>query len=104
MDYFTIATILIVLSAIFGYINVRFIKLPITIGLMVVTLFFTLVVVVLGYFDDTLLIREKEFISQIDFKTVLLDIMLSYLLFAESLILSFPTINPQATIAKGADI
>ena len=95
MDYFTIATILIVLSAIFGYINVKFIKLPITIGLMVITLFFTLVVVVLGYFDDTLLIREKEFISQIDFKTVLLDIMLSYLLFAGALHTNFQQLKVQ---------
>ena len=95
MDYFTIAAILIVLSAIFGYINVRFIKLPITIGLMVITLFFTLVVVVLGYFDDTLLIREKEFISQIDFKTVLLDIMLSYLLFAGALHTNFQQLKVQ---------
>ena len=29
MDYYSIATILIVLSALFGYINVRFLKLPI---------------------------------------------------------------------------
>ena len=82
MDYYSITTILIVLSALFGYINVRFLKLPTTIGLMVITLLFTLAVVILSYFDDTLLIREKELILSIDFQTVLLDIMLSFLLFA----------------------
>ena len=95
MDYFSIATILIVLAAIFGYINVRFLKLPITIGLMIITLFFTLVVVVLSYFDDTLLIREKELISSIDFETVLLDIMLSYLLFAGALHTNFQQLKVQ---------
>ena len=36
MDYFSAAAILVVLSAVFGYINVRFLKLPITIGLMII--------------------------------------------------------------------
>jgi len=95
MDYFSIATILIVLSALFGYINVRFLKLPITIGLMVITLLFTFVVVALSYIDDTLLIREKELISSIDFETVLLDIMLSYLLFAGALHTNFQQLKVQ---------
>jgi CPA1 family monovalent cation:H+ antiporter len=89
MDYFAIATILIVLSAAFGYINVKFIKLPDTIGLMVITILFTLAVFTLSYFDDTLLEKEKELITQIDFKTVLLDIMLSFLLFAGALHTNF---------------
>lgn len=95
MDYFSIATILIVLSAIFGYINVRFIKLPSSIGLMVVTILFTLVVLGLSYFDDTLLQREKEFITSIDFKTVLLDVMLSFLLFAGALHTNFQQLKIQ---------
>lgn len=95
MDYFTIATVLIVLSAVFGYINVKFIKLPDTIGLMVITILFTLGVLALSYFDDTLLQKEKEFISQIDFKTVLLDVMLSFLLFAGALHTNFQQLKVQ---------
>lgn len=95
MEYFSIATILIVLSALFGYINVRFLKMPITIGLMVITLIFTLIVIVIGYFDDTLLIREKELIQSIDFETILLDIMLSYLLFAGALHTNFEQLKVQ---------
>lgn len=95
MDYFSVAAILTVLSAVFGYINVRFLKLPITIGLMIITMVFTLVVVAIGQFDDTLLTREKELISQIDFKTVLLDIMLSFLLFAGALHTNFAQLKVQ---------
>ena len=95
MDYFAIATILVVLSAVFGYINVRFFKLPDTIGLMVITILFTLGVLAFSYFDDTLLEKEKEFISQIDFKTVLLDIMLSFLLFAGALHTNFQQLKIQ---------
>ncbi len=95
MEYFTIATVLIVLSALFGYINVRFLKMPITIGLMVITLIFTLIVIVIGYFDDTLLLREIELIQSIDFETVLLDIMLSFLLFAGALHTNFERLKVQ---------
>ena len=85
MDYFVIASVLVFISAFFGYVNVRFIKLPTTIGLTLITIVFTLGVFALSYFDDTLLEAERYIITQIDFKTVLLDIMLSFLLFAGAL-------------------
>jgi CPA1 family monovalent cation:H+ antiporter len=95
MDYFSVAAILTVLSSVFGYINVRFLKLPLTIGLMIITMVFTIVVVAIGQFDDTLLLREKELIANIDFKTVLLDIMLSFLLFAGALHTNFIQLRVQ---------
>lgn len=95
MDYFIISAILVFVSAIFGYINVRFLKLPNTIGLMLITIVFTLVVFVIGYVDDTLLNAEKYIISKIDFKTVLLDIMLSFLLFAGALHTNFEQLRVQ---------
>ncbi len=95
MDYYTIASILVVLSAIFGYINVRFLKLPITIGLMIITIVFTVVVLIIGQFNDTLLLREKALIMGIDFETVLLDIMLSFLLFAGALHTNFAQLRVQ---------
>ncbi len=95
MEYYSIATILIVLSALFGYINVRFLKLPITIGLMLITIVFTVVVVAIAQFDNTLLLRERAFIAEIDFETVLLDIMLSFLLFAGALHTNFNQLKVQ---------
>jgi CPA1 family monovalent cation:H+ antiporter len=95
MDYYAIVTVLIVLSALFGYINIRFLKLPITIGLMVITIIFTLIIVVIGQFDDALLLRERAFVGSIDFKTVLFDIMLSFLLFAGALHTNFEQLKIQ---------
>jgi CPA1 family monovalent cation:H+ antiporter len=95
MDYFSIATILVVLSAAFGYINIRFLKLPDTIGLMLITIVFTLAIFALSYFDDTLLEKERELILNIDFQTVLLDIMLSFLLFAGALHTNFQQLKIQ---------
>ena len=95
MEYFLITTALVFIAAIFGYINVRFLKLPNTIGLMVITIVFTLGVLGLSYFDDTLLNAEKYIITKIDFKTVLLDIMLSFLLFAGALHTNFKQLKIQ---------
>ena len=95
MDYFVIASILVLISAVFGYINVRFLKLPNTIGLMLITIIFTLAVLALSYFDDTLLDAERFIIRQIDFKTVLLDVMLSFLLFAGALHTNFEQLKVQ---------
>jgi len=94
-DYFFIITILVVLSALFGYINVRFLKLPNTIGLMLITIVFTFGVFAISYFDSTLLDAERFIIKQIDFKSVLLDVMLSFLLFAGALHTNFEQLKVQ---------
>lgn len=95
MDYFIIAAIIVFISAIFGYLNVRFLKLPNTIGLMLITIVFTLAVFAISYVDDTLLNAERDIIGQIDFKSVLLDVMLSFLLFAGALHTNFKRLKVQ---------
>ncbi len=94
-NYFFIITILVLLAASFGYINVRFLKLPNTIGLMLITIVFTLAVFGISYIDSTLLDAEKYIIKQIDFKSVLLDVMLSFLLFAGALHTNFEQLKVQ---------
>ncbi len=59
MDVYGIITILVVLSAIFGYINIRFMDMPNSIGLMVITLVFTLVVLGIGTFDNGILETQR---------------------------------------------
>lgn len=95
MSLYEILTVLTFLAALFGYINARFIKLPTTIGLMLISILFTLVVVLLGYFDDTLYRAEVELIKQIDFEAVLMDYMLSFLLFAGALHTNFQKLKSQ---------
>lgn len=95
MEYFLITTVLVCLAAIFGFINVKFLKLPNSIGLMLITIVFSLGVLAISSFDDTLLNAEKEIITSIDFQTVLLDIMLSFLLFAGALHTNFEQLRVQ---------
>ncbi|WP_434037587.1 cation:proton antiporter [Formosa sp. 4Alg 33] len=95
MDYFIIITTLVSLAAAFGYINVRFLKLPNTIGLMLITLVFTLVVLAIATIDKTLLLAERKLITEIDFRAVLLDVMLSFMLFAGALHTNFEQLKIQ---------
>ncbi len=89
MDLLTIITILIVLAALFGYINVRFLKLPITIGLMIVSIAFSMVMLALGYLDPDIIAMEEQLVAAIDFRRLLMDGMLSLLLFAGALHVDF---------------
>ena len=95
MDLFVIASILIVLSALFGYINVRFLKLPNTIGLMIIAIVFTLGLFLTSFVNPSLLDFAERLISQIDFKTVLLDVMLGFLLFAGAMHTNFEQLKVQ---------
>ncbi|MBL0765853.1 cation:proton antiporter [Marivirga atlantica] len=85
MSIFQIITILFVISALFSYINVRFFKLPTTIGLMIMAMIFTLCITISSLFTDVLLKEAVAIINSIDFKEVLMDVMLSFLLFAGAL-------------------
>lgn len=85
MDIFNIVVILTLLAAAFAYINTKFLKLPFTIGLMIIAIVFTLIIVLIGAVDKEVLLEAKLLVRSIDFETVLLDIMLSFLLFAGAL-------------------
>jgi len=85
MNYFELASILVSLSAIFGYINEKYLKLPTTIGLMLIAIVFTLLSTAVSYINPTVFNQQREMISQIDFSEILLDMMLSFMLFAGAL-------------------
>ncbi|MFK7806916.1 MAG: cation:proton antiporter [Saprospiraceae bacterium] len=95
MDLFSIITILVVVSAAFAYINERFVKLPYTIGAMVITIAMSAILTFSGYINPDLTNPLKDLISQIDFSKVLLEIMLSFLLFAGALHTNFDQLKVQ---------
>ena len=85
MDLFTIITILVVITALFAYFNSRFLKLPETSGVMIISLVFSLLLIGAGLIFPEVTAFAKNFIGNVDFSHVLLDIMLSFLLFAGAL-------------------
>ncbi|MFQ5681860.1 MAG: cation:proton antiporter [Candidatus Binatia bacterium] len=82
--YETIA-LLLTLAALFSYLNHRFIKLPTTIGLMLIALVFSLGLIVSKHLGVVLGTKAEAIIGQIDFNKTLMQGMLSFLLFAGAL-------------------
>lgn len=85
MTLFDILATLLSLSALFSYLNHRFIRLPTTIGLMLIALMMSLGIIVLDQFDLGLGEQIHILMEQIDFNTTLMQGMLSFLLFAGAL-------------------
>lgn len=83
MSLLSITSILITVAALFSYINYRTLKLPTTIGIMVISLLFSLVLVLLGSFGyERGITYATDIVSQIEFDETLLNGMLGFLLFA----------------------
>ena len=82
-----VTAICLVVTALLGYLNHRFTKLPTTIGVMVIALAISLAIVVLNRLglDHGLRAFEETFVRSIDFSNVLMQGMLSFLLFAGAL-------------------
>lgn len=81
-NLYSILTILIVLTACFSYINFKYIKLPATIGIMLISLVCSVFIIVTGKFYPALMEHPVKIINSLDFETLLMRIMLSFLLFA----------------------
>lgn len=82
MDTRDIITITIVLAAVFAYINHRIIKWPPTIGIMALSLICSVAVVFFGNSQSLLSAKAVELADSVDFQSVLMNFMLSFLLFA----------------------
>ncbi|MEO7393990.1 MAG: sodium:proton antiporter [Chitinophagaceae bacterium] len=82
MQVYNLITIIIVLTAVFSYINFKFLKLPATIGIMIISIIASLGVVGIGFFSPDFFKQTTDIIKAIDFHTALMKVMLSFLLFA----------------------
>lgn len=82
MELYYSFSVLIVLSAIFSYINIRFLKLPPTIGIMVMALMASVALLVTENIFPHTFDRFSSFIASMDFTEILMGAMLNFLLFA----------------------
>ena len=81
-----ISAIFLSITALLTYVNHRFIGLPTTIGVMVISILLSIGAIFLGFLGfDQLIDYEVSLLRQLDFTEVLLDGMLSMLLFAGAL-------------------
>ena len=82
MDLFTLITLLIVIAALFAYLNTRWLKLPDAIGIMVLSLGFSALLISLNAIHPAWFALVRQAVTEIDFGRILFDVMLSFLLFA----------------------
>ncbi len=85
MNLFDIIALLITLTAIFSFINYCTLKLPMTIGVMLIGLVMSLGLLALKPLGLDLTIQASAILGAIDFNQTLMHGMLSYLLFAGAL-------------------
>ena len=96
MDILNTAAILITLAALFSYLNYRFLKIPTTIGIMLISLLMSLGLLGfhalgLGQIEQ----QAERMVRGIDFYETLMDGMLSFLLFAGALHVNLEDLSKQ---------
>ncbi|MEO6150626.1 MAG: sodium:proton antiporter [Mucilaginibacter sp.] len=82
MDLFIIIALLITLSAIYSYINARFLKLPGTIGVMAIAMVGSVLIIMANNLNPGLAKNLTTLAKSMDFSRTVLNIMLGFLLFA----------------------
>lgn len=96
MELYYSFSALIVLASIFAYLNYRFLKLPSTIGIMVIAIVVSIFLVLFG---ETFLPRTfghlNDLMNSIDFTEVLMGAMLNFLLFAGGIHINIDDLKEQ---------
>ena len=82
MNVLELTTILLLLASVFSIINLRLLKLPQTIGLMVLAIGLSISVLAIGFISPHFLETATSLIQSFDFEVLLIDVMLPFLLFA----------------------
>jgi len=96
MTLFEMTALLMVLTALFSYLNYRVLHLPTTIGVMFIALAVSLGFVALGWLGmDIGQARVSEILGTIDFNQALLHGMLSFLLFAGAMHIKLADLSSQ---------
>jgi CPA1 family monovalent cation:H+ antiporter len=98
ISLFDLAALLLTLSALFGWLNHRLLRLPHTIGLLVMGLAASLLLVLLDlvFPGQHLYAQVKQPLLQIDFTQVMMNGMLAFLLFAGAIHLDVSALRDRA--------
>ena len=82
MNFLEITTVLLLLASFFSIINLRLLKLPQTIGLMILAIILSIFVLIVGTIFPAFLKEATSLTKGFDFSGLLIDVMLPFLLFA----------------------
>jgi CPA1 family monovalent cation:H+ antiporter len=84
MHLFLIIALLVILSAIYSYINARWLKLPGTIGIMTLAIIGSVITIIVDRLNPSIADHLTVLAKNINFSTTVLNIMLGFLLFASA--------------------
>jgi len=84
MDLFVIIALLVIISAVFSYINARFTKLPGTIGIVLMATISSVIILMINQLNPASAKYLTSLAKNINFSKALLNIMLGFLLFSSS--------------------
>jgi monovalent cation:H+ antiporter, CPA1 family len=94
-EFYSLLSLLIVFTAVFAYINLRYIKLPFTIGIMLISLVCSIILVTTGAHFPAFRQQAVSKLVALDFHHLLMNAMLGFLLFAGAIQINVKMLKKQ---------
>ena len=98
MELFNLIAILLGLAAAFSYLNYRYLKLPRTIGLLLISVLFSKLLLISSSFGLPFEQLAERILTEVNFSKTLLEGLLCYLLFAGALHVNLDGLKEQGRI------
>jgi CPA1 family monovalent cation:H+ antiporter len=95
MELYYSFSVLIVLASFFAYLNLRYLKLPSTIGVMIIAMVSSILLVITGSIFPKTFIHFSTLLQSVDFTEVLMGAMLNFLLFAGAIHINLTDLKEQ---------
>lgn len=95
MELYYSFSVLIVLASFFAYLNLRYLKLPSTIGIMIIAMISSIVLVITGNLFPKIFGHFSTLLQDVDFTEVLMGAMLNFLLFAGAIHINLKDLREQ---------
>ena len=96
MDVYSLASIILSLAVLIAYLNHKIIHMQTTVALTTASLLISVILLCIHHFGYALYVdRTRELMQSLDFRALLLNGMLSFLLFAGSMTVDFDSLKKQ---------
>lgn len=95
MELYYSFSVLIVLASFFAYLNLRYLKLPSTIGIMIIAMITSILMVITGNLFPKTFSHFSALLQDVDFTEVLMGAMLNFLLFAGAIHINLKDLREQ---------
>ena len=95
MELYYSFSVLIVLASFFSYLNLRYLKLPSTIGIMIIAMLSSIILVITGHLFPDTFTHFSNLLRDVDFTEVLMGAMLNFLLFAGAIHINLKDLKEQ---------